>query len=194
MSNRPLHLIQEGCDAGILPGKITDESVIARPAGKITLYLAASPALVKSRPAVKEPPDLKSWPWIGLSGIHFWSAKEIKLFAGNRAEQTLHLSPVLISEGVTSIRAAVGSRPGDIRASGTLDSGRPAFRAARARPTAVELERHTDSCRLCRISPIADARTRFRRLAVNYIAPHSHPNGAASIQNTERHWLISIFP
>jgi hypothetical protein len=44
MSNRPLHVIQEGCDAGILPGKITDESVIARPAGKITLYLAASPA------------------------------------------------------------------------------------------------------------------------------------------------------
>jgi hypothetical protein len=37
MSNRPMHMIQEGCDAGILPGKITDESVIARPAGKITL-------------------------------------------------------------------------------------------------------------------------------------------------------------
>src|SRR5438105_2331089 len=34
MSNRPLHMIQEGCDAGIPPGKITDESVIARPVGK----------------------------------------------------------------------------------------------------------------------------------------------------------------
>jgi len=106
-TNRPLRMIQEGCDVGILPGKITDESVIARPAGKITLYLAASPSLVESRPTVKKKADLKSWPWIGLSGIQFWSAKEIKLFAHNRAEQTLHISPVLISEGVTSIREAV---------------------------------------------------------------------------------------
>jgi len=104
LTNRPLHMIQEGCDVGILPGKITDESVIARPAGRITLHLAAAPSLVQSRPAVKKPADLKSWPWIGLSGFN---AKEIKLFARHRAEQTLHLSPVLISEGVRSTREAV---------------------------------------------------------------------------------------
>ena len=102
LTNRPLHMIQEGCDVGILPGKITDESVIARPAGKITYHLAAAPSLVQSRPAVKEPADLKSWPW-----VQFGSAKEIKLFARHRAEQTLHLSPVLISEGVRSTREAV---------------------------------------------------------------------------------------
>jgi len=107
LSNRPLHMIQEGCDVGILPGKITDESVIARPAGKITLHLAAAPSLVQSRPAVKEPADLKSWPWIGISHGHFSNAKEIKLFARHRAEQTLHLSQVLISEGVRSTREAV---------------------------------------------------------------------------------------
>ena len=56
VSNRPLYMIQEGCDVGILPGKITDESVIAQPAGKITLYLAASPSLIESRPAVKKSP------------------------------------------------------------------------------------------------------------------------------------------
>jgi DNA-binding transcriptional LysR family regulator len=112
LTNRPLHMIQEGCDVGILPGKITDESVVARPAGKITVHLAASPSLVKSRPAVKEPADLKSWPWIGLSGVQFWSPKEIKLFARNGTEQTLHLSPVLISEGVASVREAVRARLG----------------------------------------------------------------------------------
>ena len=53
---------------------------------------------------MKEPAALKSWPWIGLSGFN---AKEIKLFARHRAEQTLHLSPVLISEGVRSTREAV---------------------------------------------------------------------------------------
>src|SRR5258707_14184194 len=110
LTNRPLHMIQEGCDVGILPRKITDESVIARPAGRITLHLAAAPSLVQSRPAVKKPADLKSWPWIGISHGHFSSAKEIKLFARHRAEQTLHLSPVLISEGVRSTREAVPAR------------------------------------------------------------------------------------
>jgi DNA-binding transcriptional LysR family regulator len=81
--------------------------VIARPAGKITFHLAAAPSLVQSRPAVKEPADLKSWPWIGISHGHFSSAKEIRLFTRHRAGQTLHLSPVLISEGVSSTREAV---------------------------------------------------------------------------------------
>jgi DNA-binding transcriptional LysR family regulator len=56
---------------------------------------------------VKKPAQLKSWQWIALAGFQFWSAKEIKLFARNRPEQTFHILPVLISEGVTSIREAV---------------------------------------------------------------------------------------
>jgi DNA-binding transcriptional LysR family regulator len=107
LNNRPLQMIQEGCDVGILPGKITDESVIARPAGTITLHLAAAPALVKSRSTVKELADLKSWPWISLAGRQFWNANEITLFSRDGVEQTLRISPVLISEGVTSIREAV---------------------------------------------------------------------------------------
>jgi DNA-binding transcriptional LysR family regulator len=73
----------------------------------ITLCLAASPFLVEGCPAIKQPADLLSWPWIALSGRQFWSAKEIRLFARNRDDQTLHISPVLISEGVTSNREAV---------------------------------------------------------------------------------------
>lgn len=107
LNNRPLHMIQEGCDIGILPGKITDQSVVARPAGKINLWLAAAPSLVQSRPAVRQPADLQSWPWIGHAGFQFWNAREIHLFARNRTEQTLHVSPVLVSEGVHSIREAV---------------------------------------------------------------------------------------
>ncbi len=107
LNNRPLQMIQEGCDVGILPGKITDESVIARPAGVIALHLVASPALVKSRRPVKELADLKSWPWVSISGSQFWSAKEITLFGRDGVEQTLRISPVLISEGVTSVREAV---------------------------------------------------------------------------------------
>jgi len=32
-------MIQEGCDAGVVVGEITDESVVARPAGKIARML-----------------------------------------------------------------------------------------------------------------------------------------------------------
>lgn len=106
LTNRPLHMIMEGCDVGILPGKITDESVIARPAGSIALTLAASPELVKSRGPVKTLVDLKSWPWVSLEGSQFWSAREVSVSRGGE-EQTLRISPVLISEGVTSVREAV---------------------------------------------------------------------------------------
>lgn len=107
LNNRPLQMIQEGCDVGILPGQITDESVIARPAGAVTLHLTASPALVQSQSRVKQLADLKSWPWISLAGPQFWSAREITLFHRDGVEQTLRISPVLICEGVTSIREAV---------------------------------------------------------------------------------------
>ncbi len=50
------------------------------------------------------------------------------------------------------------------RASGLDDSGEPAFRTTRARPTAAEPERPTGSRGLCQSSPIADARPRFHRL------------------------------
>jgi DNA-binding transcriptional LysR family regulator len=106
LTNRPLHMLREGCDIGILPGKITDESVIARPAGTIVLHLAAAPSLVRKHPVAKELADLKTWPWISLGGSQFWSAKEITLFARNGVEQTLRISPILISEGLTSVREA----------------------------------------------------------------------------------------
>lgn len=107
LANRPLHMIQEGCDVGILPGKITDESVVARPAGAITLLLAASPNLVRRNSPVKRPSDLRAWPWISLAGSQFWSLKEVTLFGPGGKEEKVNISPVLISEGVTSVREAV---------------------------------------------------------------------------------------
>ena len=107
-TNRPLHMIQEGCDAGILPGKITDESVVARSAGKIALCLAAAPSLIKNWPAVKKPADLKSLPWVALAGVQFWSAKEVQFVSSRGStEQTFAIAPVLVSEGLTSVREAV---------------------------------------------------------------------------------------
>ena len=106
LGNRPMHMKQEGCDVGILPGKITDDSVVARPAGAVSLHLYAAPALVKSRPPVKTLADLASWPWISLDGSQFWSAQELTLYRDEQ-RQSLRINPRLLSEGVTSVREAV---------------------------------------------------------------------------------------
>lgn len=109
LTNRPLHMLREGCDIGILPGKITDESVVARPAGTIVLHLAAAPSLVKKHRVAKKPADLKSWPWVSISGFQFWSSKEVALYSRDDVEETLSISPILASEGLTSVREATRS-------------------------------------------------------------------------------------
>ena len=105
-TNRPLHMIQEGSDAGVVAGPLTDESVVARRAGTIVRYLLAAPRLVESRPAVKRLADLKSWPWLALSLVGFGGSERVTLCSPKRPDQTLRISPVLISEGVTSLREA----------------------------------------------------------------------------------------
>ncbi|HEU5246407.1 MAG TPA: LysR substrate-binding domain-containing protein [Candidatus Udaeobacter sp.] len=47
-TNRPVHVIQEGYDAGVVAGNLTDDTVVARPSGKIVRYLVASSAFLKS--------------------------------------------------------------------------------------------------------------------------------------------------
>ena len=106
-TNRPLHMIQEGCDAGVVVGELTDESVVARPAGKIARYVAASPEFLKGRPQAKDPSNLKSWPWVTLSGAQFGGSKAVTLYSAKKGDRTILVSPLLISEGVTSLREAV---------------------------------------------------------------------------------------
>jgi DNA-binding transcriptional LysR family regulator len=105
-TNRPLHMIQEGYDAGVIVGDITDDSVIARPAGKVVRYLAAAPALLETLSPARQPADLKSWPWIALRGAQFGGSQKMILSAPKRGQQTINIAPVLTSEGVTSLREA----------------------------------------------------------------------------------------
>jgi DNA-binding transcriptional LysR family regulator len=106
LTNRPLQMIQEGADVGILPGKITDESVIARRVGGFALMLAAAPAFLARQSPAKKPGDLAAWPWLALAGSQFWSAKELELVGPLKERHTLRLAPVFTSEGVTSVREA----------------------------------------------------------------------------------------
>lgn len=106
LSNRPLHMIQEGADVGVLPGRITDESVVARRAGSIRLHLAAAPSFLEKYPAPKHPREISGWPWLALQGSQFWSSRELTLHGPKGATHHHHFHPVFTSEGVTSLREA----------------------------------------------------------------------------------------
>jgi DNA-binding transcriptional LysR family regulator len=105
-SNRPVHMIGEGCDVGIIAGTLIDHSIVARLLGPIRRFPVASPDFLESRPTPTSLGDMLSWPWMALSGSQFGGAEEVALYAAGKSEQTLHIRPVMISEGVTSLREA----------------------------------------------------------------------------------------
>ncbi|MGB6309927.1 MAG: LysR family transcriptional regulator [Steroidobacteraceae bacterium] len=104
-SNRPLHMIEEGCDVGVIAGNLTDDSVIARSLGRIERYPVAAPAFLGTRKAAKSPADIREWPWLSLSNAQFGGARSVELYSA-QGQQKFHIQPVMVSEGVTSMREA----------------------------------------------------------------------------------------
>jgi DNA-binding transcriptional LysR family regulator len=105
-SNRPLHMIEEGCDAGVIAGNLTDDTVVARSIGQIKRYPVVAPSFLSGRQSPRTPADLQAWPWLTLSSLQFGGSNSIELYA-SQSEQRLEIKPVMISEGVTSLREAV---------------------------------------------------------------------------------------
>ena len=105
-TNRPLQMIQGGYDAGVVAGHLTDDTVVARPAGSVVRYLVASPALVAKQARAKAPEDLRDWPWLALTWAQFGGPNTVKLYSAKQGECLLPISPVLVSEGITSLREA----------------------------------------------------------------------------------------
>jgi DNA-binding transcriptional LysR family regulator len=105
-SNRPLHMIEEGCDVGIIAGNLADESVVARPLGRIRRFLAASPTFVEKHKTPRAPKDIQRWPWMALSSSQFGGSKEVLLSSATQENVSLAIDPVMVSEGVTSLHEA----------------------------------------------------------------------------------------
>jgi len=112
-SNRPVRMIEEGCDAGLIVGDLTDDAVVARPAGQVARCLAAAPSLLKGRPAVEKPADLKAWPWLALSSEQFGGARTFRLSGPKRASQTLNVSPMCTFDDGRTWRDRVRGGPYD---------------------------------------------------------------------------------
>lgn len=105
-SNRPIRMIEEGYDIGIIAGNITDDSIIAKQIGSIQRLIVCSPKLLQGR-EVKSPADIESWPWVTLKGSQFSNTNNMVLYDRKGERQSISVSSVLATEGVTSIREAV---------------------------------------------------------------------------------------
>jgi DNA-binding transcriptional LysR family regulator len=107
-TNRPVQMIEEGYDVGIVAGHVTDERLVARPVASLTRTIVAAPELLRRSKAAKEPGELKSWPWAALSGRQFGgTANTATLVSSAGAVKTLRIEPILTTEGVTSLREVV---------------------------------------------------------------------------------------
>src|SRR6202142_4531025 len=80
-SNRPLHMIEEGCDAGVLVGNLTDETVIARSIGQIRRYPVAAPMFLNERKSPKALADLQRWSWLSLSNVQFGRDTSVEMYS-----------------------------------------------------------------------------------------------------------------
>jgi DNA-binding transcriptional LysR family regulator len=107
-TNRPVQMIEEGYDVGIVAGHLTDERLVAKTASDLTRTLLGSPELCARFPAPKAPKDLARWPWGSLSGRQFGGAPSAAtLVSSAGAVKTLRIEPVFMTEGVTSLREAM---------------------------------------------------------------------------------------
>jgi DNA-binding transcriptional LysR family regulator len=70
-SARPLQLIEEGYDVGVIAGRISAERLIVRPAGSVKRVVVAWPARARAQQlrAAREPSALMDVPWAVLSGV-----------------------------------------------------------------------------------------------------------------------------
>ncbi|PWQ98067.1 LysR family transcriptional regulator [Leucothrix pacifica] len=105
-SNRPIRMIEEGYDMGIIAGDVTDDSIIARPLGRIERLIVCAPERLNGQ-VPQSPQDIACWPWVSLNTRQFGETSPLVLHHQNGDKQTITVSPVLTTEGVTSIREAV---------------------------------------------------------------------------------------
>jgi molybdate transport repressor ModE-like protein len=107
-TNRPVGMIEEGHDVGIVAGHLTDERVAARLVAQLGRAVLAAPELIRRLRAPREVMALKAWPWATLSGRQFGGeVNTVTLVSPAGVARTLRVEPVFTSEGVTSLRELV---------------------------------------------------------------------------------------
>jgi DNA-binding transcriptional LysR family regulator len=138
-TNRPLQMIQEGYDAGVIVGSITDESVIARPAFKVVRYLVAAPDLIEkaSRGERAHESEIVALD-CSCGRTIWWIGRGDTLGAEARGADAPHCAGADFGRSHESARGSAGGRRrGGV--AGLASAGRP--RRGTTRPGAAAMER-----------------------------------------------------
>jgi DNA-binding transcriptional LysR family regulator len=69
LSDRSIHLVEEGVDVAVRIGDLADSSLMAVRLGEVSRVLAASPAYLASRPPLRAPCDLPDHDLIAFEGV-----------------------------------------------------------------------------------------------------------------------------
>lgn len=106
-SNRPLHMIEEGCDIGIVAGSISDQSIVAKHIGNIKRYVVSTPKYLQDNPLPKTIKELESKAWISLGNSQFGHPRKVELYNLQKEYSSFMINPILTCEGVTSMKEAL---------------------------------------------------------------------------------------
>ncbi|NUP06970.1 MAG: LysR family transcriptional regulator [Polyangiaceae bacterium] len=107
-SNRPVQMIEDGHDAAVIAGEVTDENVVARRVGTIERFVVGSPRYLSTTDELRDPDDIAHHRWLSLPQRQFGGPVDsVALFGPRNARRTIRTKPVLVMEGVTGLREAV---------------------------------------------------------------------------------------
>ncbi|RAR47676.1 LysR family transcriptional regulator [Paraburkholderia unamae] len=103
--DRPVSLVDEGIDVALRIAHLQDSTLVAIPVGEVRRVVAAAPAYLATRPAIRSPADLASHPIISMThfGLDAWSFPAARPTA---LPQVVQFTPRFI---VNTIRAALAS-------------------------------------------------------------------------------------
>ncbi|PIC00052.1 LysR family transcriptional regulator [Caulobacter sp. X] len=111
LSDRYVHLVDEGVDVAVRIGDLADSSLMAAKLGSVTRVLVASPAYLEARGAPRTPDDLVDHDIVSFENVD--ATNEWRFDAGRK---TVRLSPRLMVNSADAAIAAAESGLGITRA------------------------------------------------------------------------------
>jgi LysR family transcriptional regulator, regulator for bpeEF and oprC len=109
MNDRVIDLVQEGIDAAIRVGALSDSSLIARRVGNLRGVTCASPEFIERVGDPKEPNDLKPEHCIAMFKLGNGQVREWVFKKGGKEQMVIPAAPLSFSDPESAVQAAVSS-------------------------------------------------------------------------------------
>lgn len=103
-SNRPVQMIEEGYDLGIVAGYVPDDRLVVRTILQMERQVLATPTLLRRMGRPRDTAALASWPWATLSSRQFGGTTNSIALVAPGGTITVRFAPTFTTEGVISLR------------------------------------------------------------------------------------------